>query len=196
MSRRNPESPVRHTPYEYENRASVRAKGYRNRPTTLRDLLFWLTTGYALEGPVMLHERDELAADGDPEHTGETKGWLGMNYPAASQPQAQPTDWTRVACRRDEDGSYLTPIRCAIARIGDPDRRTLLGGLAVNLLTPLDVTRAQDIPDWCAGDVMFRSLDQLWSVYEDRPLPVRTPGWVSMSESQRAAIEDGEQPAA
>jgi hypothetical protein len=110
-----------------------------------------------------------VADDGAPDHTGEFKSYVGFQ-------QDGDQDWRAVACRTDrETGFYITPMRCAIARVGDPQRRELLGGLACNLLTPLDVTRAQGIPDTYAGDVMYRSLELLWSVYMDKPLP-RTTG--------------------
>lgn len=160
--------PIRHAQYEVENEASARVKGDRiaSKPATMRGLLIWCQRGYELEAPARLHDRD-VADDGAPDHTGEAKGYLGMND------RHQPTDWASVARRLDADGFYITPMRAAISRVGDPERRRLLGGLACNLFTPLDVTRAQDIPDWCAGDVMYRALELLWACYADRPIPRR-----------------------
>lgn len=188
MSRRRPD-PIRRAPHVAEHAASARLRDrIASRPLTLAALHRWLTDGYALEAPARLHDRD-VADDGAPDHTGEAKGYLGMTDPPSWVTQTQATDWRRVACRTDDEGYYVTPMRCAIARVGDPDRRQLLGGLACNLLTPLDVTRAQDIPDWCAGDVMYRALSMLWDVYTDRPIPRRGPTWVEKSDSQRAAEE-------
>ncbi len=154
--------------YESEHRRSARAKGDRiaTKPPTLARLHRWLTEGYALEAPVRLHDRD-VADDGAPDHTGEAKGYLGFAQ------QAEPNDWRAVACRTDEDGSYLTPVRCAISRVGDPDRRRFLGALACNIYTPLDVTRTFGIPDWCASDVMYRALELAWSMYAEAPIPRR-----------------------
>lgn len=190
MTRRHPEPPARRTPYQDDHERSTRVKGDRitHRPTTVRALLSWLQREYALEAPGRLHDRD-VADDGAPDHTGEAKSYIGLSQ------DREPNDWKMVACRSDDSNTYLTPMRCAIARIGDPDRRQLLGGLAVNLFTPLDVTRAQGIPDWCAFDVMSRSLDQLYAMYQERPIPRRSPKWTEMSDSQRAAIEDGEKAA-
>lgn len=179
MTRRHPLRPERH---EEEHARSARIKGDRigHRPATLAGLLRWLQAGYALEAPNRLHDRD-IADDGAPDHTGEAKAYIGLSQ------QREPNDWPAVARRLDPDGFYQTPMRAAISRVGDPDRRRLLGGLACNMFTPLDVTRAEGIPDWCAGDVMYRALSLLWSVYTDRPIPQRS--WVDKSDSQRAAEE-------
>lgn len=160
--------------YDDEHRRSARAKGDRihNGPTSLAGLLRWCQGGYTLEAPNRLHDRD-IADDGAPDHTGEAKGYIGFAQ------KTEPNDWRAVACRVDEDGFYLTPMRAAISRIHDRDVRILLGGLAVNLFTPLDVTRAQSIPDWCASVVMRDALEQLWRAYADRPIPRR-----SKSEAQ------------
>jgi hypothetical protein len=209
---------------DHHRSASVKGDRIRHQPRKLADYLHWLTSAYAMEAPTRLHDRD-VADDGAPDQTGETKSWLGMTQGAVRDtvpdwryhrrgtmlsherandghcltceakdeakplPPPTPNDWRAVACRRDADGYLATPMRCAIARIADPERRQLLGGLAVNLLTPLDVTRAQGIPDFCAGDVMWRSLTMLWSVYEEVPIPRRSIGWVDKSDSQRAAEE-------
>lgn len=162
---RHPLRPERH---EAEHRHSARVKGDRiaNRPQTLRALLLWLQNGYALEAPNRLHDRD-IADDGAPDHTGEAKSFIGFSQ------QREPNDWVAVDRRLDPDGFYATPMRAAITRVGGLERRQLLGGLAVNVLTPLDVTRSMDIPDWCAGEVMYRALQLLWASYADRPLPQR-----------------------
>jgi hypothetical protein len=165
---------------DHSHSKSVKGDRIRHQPRKLADYLAWLTHQYALEAPTRLHDRD-VADDGAPDHTGEAKSWLGMAQ------ERTPNDWREVACARDADGYRRTPMRCAIARISDPDRRALLGGLAVNLLTPLDVTRAHGIPDWAASDVMWRSLTTLWALYEEVPIPRRS--WVDLSDSQRAAEE-------
>ncbi len=168
MSRRHPLLPSRREQYEDDHARSVRSKGDRiaAKPPTLARLHRWLTEGYALEAPNRLHDRD-VADDGAPDHTGEAKAYIGFTQ------RTEPNDWRAVACRTDEDGFYLTPVRAAIARVGDPDRRRFLGALACNIYTPLDVSRAFGIPDWCAGDVMYRALDLAWSMYQDRPIPRR-----------------------
>ena len=165
MSRRHP-LPSRREQYEDEHRRSAARKGDRiaAKPPTLAQLHRWLVEGYKLEAPGRLHDRD-IADDGAPDHTSEAKSYIGFAQ------RTEPNDWKAVACRTDDDGYFLTPMRAAISRVGDPDRRAFLGALACNLLTPLDVTRAFAIPDWVAVDVMGRSLDMIWSLYSERVIP-------------------------
>lgn len=180
---------LRTEPHAAANEQSTRVKAdrMRHRPVGVRALIRWLTREYELEAPGKLHSGATIEEDGDPTMTGEAKGWLGFAYPPASRDQSQPTDWVGVACRLDEDGDYVTPLRCAIARISNAERRNLVGELAVNLLYPRDVTAAHGIPDWCANDVVEKSLDLLWALYRDKPLPKRP----RPSESQSIA-EAGE----
>lgn len=168
MTRRHPMPPERRQPHDVEHARSARVKGDRiaSKPPTLPLLHRWLTDGYTLEAPGRLHDRD-IADDGAPDHTPEAKRYIGFTQ------QREPNDWPLVDRHLDADGFYQTPMRAAISRVKDPDRRTLLGGLACNLLTPLDVTRSMGIPDWCAGIVMWDVLSTLWSVYSDRPIPRR-----------------------
>ena len=179
MTRHEP--PIRSTPYEGANRDSQRKKGDRvnYRPAKLADYLRWLQEGYALEAPSRLHDRD-TADDGTPDHTGEAKAFLGFTQ------QVEPNDWRKVAQRRDDSGYYLTPMRAAIERM-PKERRQFVRDLATDLFTPGAVATIHGIPDWCAGDVMYRSLTMLWDIYTDAPIPRRTPGWVDKSDSQRAA---------
>jgi hypothetical protein len=169
--------------YSAENAASlVRGKDRkRDKPANLRTLLRWLVREYALEAPAKLHTGTALEEDGDPAMTGEAKSWLGMSD------RHEPNDWLAVACRTDADGFYVSPMRCAIARIRNEDRRNLVGELAVNLLFPRDVMDAHAIPAWCQNDVAFASLSIVWDTYADRPLPRSSVGWVEKSASQRAA---------
>ena len=178
---RHAQPPVRTSPYEGPHRDSLARRGdrVRYRPAKLADYLRWLQDGYAAEAPARLHDRD-TADDGTPDMTGQAKGYLGFSQ------TDEPNDWQKLACRRDDSGAYLTPMRCAIGRL-PADRRQFVRELAVNLFTPTDVSRANGIPDWCAGDVMYRSLTMLWDLYQDVPTPRRSPGWVDKSESQQAA---------
>ena len=72
------------------------------------------------------------------------------------------------------------------------ERRQFVRDLATDLFTPGAVATIHGIPEWCAGDVMYRCLIMLWDLYSDAPIPRRTPGWVDMSESARNAVIDGE----
>jgi len=136
----------------------------RRRPTSLAGLLAWAQRHYVLESPPRLHDRD-IADDGAPDHTGEAKGYIGLSQ------RDEPNNWRRVACRMDEDGFYLTPMRCALDRVQGHERRQLLRGLLTNAFAPLEVTRVEGIPDWCASLVMRDSLDRLWSQFSKKPIP-------------------------
>ena len=169
--------------YDAENRASERRgkDRIRGKPQNLRTLLRWLTSSYALEVPGKLHSGATLEEDGDPAMTGEAQSWLGMHD------DSQPNDWIRVACRTDADGYFSTPMRCAIARVHQAERRNLLAELATNLLFPKAVMDANLIPAWAQNDVLGVSLSILWDTYADRPLPRSTVNHLEKSESQRAA---------
>ena len=189
MSRRIPSPPLRRAQYDAANERSIRIKGDRiaSKPVALAGLLRWMQEGYALEAPNRLHDRD-IADDGAPDHTGEARSYLGMTQ-GHEDPKVdpRPTDWKRVARRLDADGFYVTPMRAAISMVGEPNRRRLLGGLACNLFTPLDVTRQMDIPDWCAGDVMYRALNDLWMLYGDRPMGYAKKRSESQLDAEAAA---------
>ena len=161
----------RHSPHETEHRESSAIKGdrIRNRPVRLAGYLAWLTTEYALEAPQRLHDRD-VADDGAPDQTGEMKSYIGFSRPG---PDDAPDDWRRVACRLDGDGSYATPMRCAIEQL-PPARRRFVRDLATNVLMPTAVLEYHGIPDWAGGDVMHRSLTMLWDKYAARPLARRS----------------------
>jgi hypothetical protein len=96
-------------------------------------------------------------------------------------------DWVRLASRCDADGFYLTPMRRAIATM-PYQRRLFLRDLVPELLSPTGVAMLHGVPAWCVGDVIHQSLAMLWGRYLDRPLP--SPGYLSMSESQRNALDN------
>lgn len=156
--------------YDYDNRMTTRAKAdrMRHRP---RLTLQSFAHQYALEAPAKLNSGAVLAEDGNPAMSGEASGWIGFHQ---GEDGGQPNDWRKVACRLDEDGKYVTPMRCAIARVNEPAERKLLGELATNVLYPLDVTRYNGIPDWCRGDVIAAALDRLWRNYRTEPMPQRS----------------------
>jgi hypothetical protein len=161
--------PLRPAQYQAENEASAAARGDRiaNRPKTLRALLRWAQHEYSLEPPSRLHDRD-VADDGAPDHTGEAKSFLGFTQ------RTEPNDWRAVACRTDDDGFYVTPLRCAVERVPGVERRALLRAVLPNVFFPADACEVAGIPSWCADDVLFRALVLLWDGYRDRPLPRRT----------------------
>ena len=168
--------------YETEHRLTSRVVNDRvnNKP---KSLLRWLQDGYALDHTAKLHSGAVLEEDGDPAMTGEAKAFLGLSYPSKGQDQDQPIDWRKVACQRDEDGSYRWPMKSAIARLRDPWRRRFLAELATELFDPESVALANGIPAWCAHDVIDASLEMVWRSWRHAPMPKRS----SPSESQANA---------
>lgn len=139
-----------------------------NRPRSLLGLLRWAQSQYALEAPPRLHDRD-IADDGAPDHTPEAKRYIGF-----TARDGEADDWKRAACRRDADGFYQTPLRCALEKVPGAERRLLLRAVLPNVLYPSDAAQAVGVPSWCADEVLFRALDMLWNQYLDRPIPQRT----------------------
>jgi hypothetical protein len=168
---------MRSEPYSDSHRASTRGRGDRiaGKPTTLRALLRWAQTEYAKEPPPRLHGRD-TAENGAPDHSGQAKTWLGLDYPKSERDPAwtAPDDTRKTACRLDGDGSYQFPLRCAVERVPGDERRRLLRAVLPNVFFPSEAAKAAGIPDWCADDVLFRALSILWDQYRDAPLPQRS----------------------
>jgi hypothetical protein len=159
---------MRTPPHAASHTESLR-KGDRiaTKPRTLRALLHWGQSAYALEPPPRLHDRD-IADDGAPDHTPEAKRYFGL----AKRGEA-PDDWRAIACRTDVDGFYETPLRCALERVPGDERRALLRAVLPDVFTPRAAATSTGIPEWCAEDVLFRALSLLWDRYSDRPLPRR-----------------------
>ena len=156
----------------------------RGKPHTLKALLSWAQREYAIEAPARTHSGARIEEDGDPAMTGEAKGHLGFHD------WHEPNDWRAVACRRDDDGRYVTPMRCAIEAVSSDKRRDFLRDMLTAVFFAKDVTRLHDIPDWASGDVTYASLSLLWDAWRDSPLP--RASWIEVSDSQRSAILDGE----
>jgi len=142
-------------------------------------LLPWLQQEYSLEAPNRLTNR-ALADDGSPSMNGEAARWLGFH-------QDGPQNWTAIACAKDADGNYLTPLRCAIAKTRDQNERRFLGALACNVLYPADVARQWGIPDWCRSDVIVASIRRLNDRYRHAPLPTQSRPSESQSIAEAAA---------
>ena len=182
--------------------------------TTLRSLLNWANTQYLTETPELQHSLSLTDDGGAPDMKAPAKRWLGLTGRRCQARESddravkamhrdcidgchlEPDNHRRAAYAVDQDGKYRTPFLRAVEEIADPARRLFVKWLCVNTLRPSDVARHFDIPDWCQGDVAFRSLEMVRQKYRTEP-PVDTrPGWVSMSESSRRAIEAGERDAA
>lgn len=151
-----------------------------HRPATLRRLLRWAQSSYALEAPPRLHDRD-IADDGAPDHTPEAKRYIGLSQ------DREPNDWKMVASRLDADGFYVTPLRAAIERVPGAERRALLRAVLPNVFYPKDACDAAGIPSWCADDVLYRALSLLRERYADRPLPQRSRKSDAQLDAEAAA---------
>ena len=154
-------------------------------PGSLRGLLRWAHMAYVAETPNLDHDHSaiHLDEDGAPIMAIEARRYLGL----LGGRDERADDWLRIASRRDPDGFYVTPLRRAIETLSR-ERRLLLRDVVPELFRPTDILVLHGIPEWCAGDVLYRSLAMLWASYLDRPLPQPSrPGYLEMSESQRAA---------
>lgn len=155
--------------YADESAASVRVTSdrVRYRPQGKRALLRWAQRQAQMDGPLRLHGRG-IADDGAPRMTGEAIRYLGM----ASDDE--PTDWVSVACQRDEDGDYIAPVRCAIARIGvrRPRSARILRGIVAEFSNPTAVVAGDVHPEF-ADDVVVAALNRLYDAYTVHPVPTK-----------------------
>jgi hypothetical protein len=166
-------------------------------PGSLSGLLRWAYLAYVAETLNLEHAIREVADDGDPQMRYPVRAYLALDPPKLcnadrcvrphhpAEETYRPDLWVRVASRTDADGMYRTPLRRALEAISDPDRRRFLRDLVPEVLRPSDVATLHGIPDWCQGDVMYRSLAMLWDRYRDQPEP--RPTYLDKSESQRTA---------
>lgn len=97
-----------------------------------------------------------------------------------------PDDWEKTACRRDPDGRYVTPLRCALSKVRNQQLRRFLHDLIPNaMLRPSDVATVHGIPAWAEAWAIQGALEILYREYQAAPLPQRS--WVDMSTSQQHA---------
>lgn len=151
---------------------------------TLRQLLREFGRAFRAETPNLDHAARLTDEGGAPDMRAAAKAYLGL-----SGSSDRGDDWRRIACRTDESGKYLTPVRCALYQISDPNRRRLVrDALAHEYVDIPTLAQLHGIADWAVPDVLYRSLSML-RVYEQRPYE---PGWVSMSEAQQNATIAGE----
>jgi hypothetical protein len=175
------------------------------RPLTLHALLVQAQAAYAGEIPALQHSMSLTDDGGAPAMSGPARSYLGlagrkcrgrqspdkatrtMHAECADGCLLEPDNFRSAAFRVDEDGRYRTPTLAAIESIPDGTRRMFVRWLLTNTFRPTDVSRAFGIPDWCAADVMHRSLTELRRNYRAAPL---TRNWISgRSDAQRAAEE-------
>lgn len=153
-----------------------RAADRRRPPDSLRDLLRWAHAAYLAETPDLDHSGTHLDDDGTPTMAGRVRAYLALTKRGDSR-----DDWVLIASATDDDGHYITPLRRAIATL-PPERRLLARDIVPEVLSPLLVTRLHDIPDWCADDVLHRTLVMVWQRFTARPIPT-----AGKSDAQRDA---------
>lgn len=175
---------IRAEPYALEHQRSKRPVDRRIRPASLMALLRWAHAQYVAETPNLEHAVNEVAEDGDPVMRYSVKAYLALNHSPHDQYRDSPDVWVRVASKVDEDGMYRTPLRRAMEMLPH-ERRILARDLVPELYRPSDVALLHGIPEWCAGDVLYRTLVMLWDRYQDRPIP--KVGYLERSEAQRSA---------
>lgn len=156
---------------------------------TLQALLSWANRQWVLETPELQHAVSQTDEGGAPEMKPAAASYLGLlakRHLRGDPVDNTPDDPRRLACRLDEEGKYRTPLRCAIERVGKPERRRFLRDLVPELYRPSDIAAIHGIPPWCAGDVMHRSLSELRRLYREEP----EAAWISgRSDAQRSAEE-------
>ena len=164
----------------HAERVAARDDRIRSRPASLRAYLRWATREYQLEPPPKLHDGRLMDDHGDPRMTREAMGYLGFA-------QTGDQDWMAVACRRDEDGYYLTPMRAALAKFRSrhPQVGQLVAETVADVLFPSDVARANDLTPEVAAFVLRSALPELWDLWQPRPLP--RVKWTEKSDAQKAA---------
>ncbi len=183
---------MRAEPYAEAHERSRTRHDRREMPRSLSALLGWARAQYIAETPALEHAIREVGNDGDPQMRYPIRAYLAMDPPsqrisAEDQEQSwgRPDLWVRVASRTDEDGMYRTPLRRALETIGDPERRQLLRFLVPEEFRPSDVGTHLGIPEWCQGDVFYRSLVMLWDRFREQP--EQRPTYLDKSEAQRTA---------
>jgi hypothetical protein len=159
---------VRPEPHADAHRQSKVIAGDRvsYQPKGLRALIRWATLEWSAEVPTRLHDRD-IADDGAPDFTPETKRYLGMSGGDG------PDDWQRIACRTDPDGYRTMPLHCVVAGFPDAQRR-FLRDLLTNLYTPDAIAELHGIPRAFHESVARDLLATCWERYSATPMPRRS----------------------
>ncbi|MGA0060619.1 MAG: hypothetical protein ACO3RU_13630 [Planctomycetota bacterium] len=170
-------------------------------PHSLHALLRWANKAYREETPELGHAVALTDEGGAPEMKPAVAAYLGLHAKRLLEKDDRPDNWRALAGRRDHDGFYITPLRYAIELCPDPAERRFLRDLVPELYYPSEIAELHGIPRWAAKYVMHPALTRLWHTHQglmrDQAKGTsRYVGWVSMSDSQRAAIEAGEKDAA
>lgn len=161
--------------YADENAYSLRYSQdrVRFRPVGLAPLSRWARSEYRHEPNIRLHTRD-TADDGAPAMSGQAQAFLGMTYGEFGgilfDRAADPTDWTSVACQRNEEGYYVTPMRCTLARIdkSNPDDTPILEAAIHG--RPFDgIDSLRNLPERWRERIVLGALNELYDRYSDTP---------------------------
>jgi hypothetical protein len=168
---------------------------------SLHSLLTWANKAWRDETPELGHAVALTDEGGAPEMKPAAAAYLGLLAKRRLTEDTRPDNWRALAGRRDADGRYLTPLRYSIELCPDPDERSFLRSLVPELYFPSEIAEIHGVPKWAAKYVMYAALDRLRRTYDQlmRDQAKGTAahvGWVSMSESQRAAVVAGEKDAA
>lgn len=165
---------------------------------SLHGLLSWANRAYRDETPEIQHAVSLTDEGGAPEMKPAAAAYLGLlARNRLSELDKAPDNWKARAGRKDRDGKYVTPLRYAIELAPDADERSFLRSLVPELYFPSEIATIHGIPAWAAKFVMYATLSRLRERYDtlmrnQEKGTAANVGWVSMSASQRAAVEDGE----
>lgn len=153
-----------------------------NRPSSLRAYLKWASREYGLEPPAKLHHVAVMDAHGDPAMTGEAVAWLGFG-------QDGEQDWMALACRRDDDGYYLTPFRAALAKFvaAYPTVGPFVRAVIANEHDQDAVIAAHGHGREVGRFILAGALPRLWDLWAPAPARRSRVTWVDKSEAQQRA---------
>lgn len=152
---------------------------------TLRALLRWAAHQYQMETPNLEHSVGQTDEGGSPDMRSAAKAYLALS---GSRKGAD--NWRDLSCRVDQEGKYLTPLRCALYSITNPELRVLARDAIAGYFDASQLATLHGIPEYALNPALFHALATLDANYcEQRPY---RPGWVSQSEANRNAVMDGE----
>lgn len=134
---------------EHARSYEVRFDRARYRPRNMRDYVHQLRRAYADEVPSRIHVR-ETDAGGDPAWSPEFTRYLTGSDGAT-----------------DKDETYRTPFRAALTSWRDDHRRVIVGRIVLGGWDEKSAAIDAGVPEWCAHDVAFRSLEMFWNRLSD-----------------------------
>lgn len=160
---------------------------------SLHALLSWAHRTYQLETPEIQHAVSLTDDGGAPAMKPAIASYLGLlARNRLDTKDDQPDNWKARAGRKDRDGKYVTPLRYSIELATDADERSFLRSLVPELYYPREIATIHGIPRWASQYVMYACLARLRERYDglmrdQEKGTAANVGWVSRSESQRAA---------